>query len=197
VRYLHSEIETIERVEILSGLRKGDFDCLVGINLLREGLDLPEVSLVAILDADKEGLFRSETSLIQVMGRCARNVGGEVVMYADEITNSMKRAIYETVRRRKLQMDYNRKNNITPKTIKKEIVDLLKREIKTKTESLHLISLVREKGIRYTIEDESLIAELETEMLKSAKELEFEKAAIIRDEIKRMRETMKKKIHNP
>ncbi len=193
VRYLHSEIETIERVEILSDLRRGKFDCLVGINLLREGLDLPEVSLVAVLDADKEGFLRSETSLIQVIGRCARNVGGEVVMYANEITNSMEKAIRETERRRKLQTDYNLKNNITPKTIKKEIVDLLKREIKTKAESLHLISLVRERGIRYTIEDESLISELETEMLKSAKELEFERAAVIRDEIKRIKENMARK----
>ena len=192
VRYLHSEIETLERVEILSDLRKGKFDCLVGINLLREGLDLPEVSLVAVLDADKEGFLRSETSLIQVIGRCARNVGGEVIMYADEFTDSMQKAIKETERRRKLQTDYNIKNNITPQTIKKEIVDLLKREIKTKTESLHLVSLVREKGIRYTIEDEALIAELETEMLKSAKELEFERAAVIRDEIKRIKEKMGK-----
>ncbi len=192
VRYLHSEIETIERVEILSDLRRGKFDCLVGINLLREGLDLPEVSLVAILDADKEGFLRSETSLIQVIGRCARNISAEVVMYADEITNSMQKAIQETERRRKLQTEYNRKNNITPQTIKKEIVDLLKREIKTKAESLHLVSLVRERGIRYTIEDESLISELETEMLKAAKELEFEKAAVIRDEIKRIKEKMAK-----
>ncbi len=109
VRYLHSEIETIERVEILSDLRRGKFDCLVGINLLREGLDLPEVSLVAVLDADKEGFLRSETSLIQVIGRCARNISGEVVMYADEITNSMQKAIKETERRRKLQTDYNLK----------------------------------------------------------------------------------------
>jgi excinuclease ABC subunit B len=192
VRYLHSEIETIERVEILSDLRRGKFDCLVGINLLREGLDLPEVSLVAVLDADKEGFLRSETSLIQVIGRCARNVSGEVVMYADAFTESMKKAIKETERRRKLQMDHNRKNNITPKTIKKEIVDLIKREIKTKTESLHLVSLVREKGAKYTLEDEALISELESEMLKSAKELEFEKAAIIRDEIKRIKERMAK-----
>ncbi len=190
VRYLHSEIETIERVEILSDLRRGKFDCLVGINLLREGLDLPEVSLVAVLDADKEGFLRSETSLIQVIGRCARNISAEVVMYADEITNSMQKAIQETERRRKLQTDYNLKHNITPQTIKKEVVDLLKREIRTKTESLHLVSLVRERGIRYTIEDEALISELETEMLRSAKELEFEKAAIIRDEIKRIKEKM-------
>ena len=193
VRYLHSEIETIERVEILSDLRRGKFDCLVGINLLREGLDLPEVSLVAVLDADKEGFLRSETALIQVIGRCARNVSGEVVMYADEITDSMQKAIKETERRRKLQTEYNIKNNITPETIKKEVVDLIKREIKVKTDSLHLISVVRERGIRYTIEDESLIAELETEMLKAAKELEFEKAAIIRDEIKRIKEKMARK----
>jgi excinuclease ABC subunit B len=128
-----------------------------------------------------------------VIGRCARNVSAEVVMYADEITRSMEKAINETERRRKRQLDYNRKHKITPKTIKKEIVDLLKREIKTKTESLHLVSIVRERGIKYTIEDESLISQLETEMLKAAKELEFEKAAVIRDEIKRIKEKMKKR----
>ncbi|HIE43514.1 MAG TPA: excinuclease ABC subunit UvrB [Candidatus Omnitrophica bacterium] len=190
VRYLHSEIETIERVEILRDLRMGEFDCLVGINLLREGLDLPEVSLVAILDADKEGFLRSETSLVQVIGRCARNVAGEVIMYADEVTDSMERAIKETERRRRLQMEYNAKHNITPKTIKKAVVDLIEREKEIKSESLHLVSMIREREGRYTLEDEALIAELEAEMLKAAKGLEFEKAALIRDEIKRMKERM-------
>jgi excinuclease ABC subunit B len=121
VRYMHSEIDTLERIDILTGLRKGDFDVLVGINLLREGLDLPEVMLVAILDADKEGFLRSDTSLIQTIGRAARNVDSKVIMYADNITGSMQRAISETDRRRKIQMEYNKAHNITPKTIIKEI----------------------------------------------------------------------------
>ena len=125
VRYLHSDIDTIERIEILRDLRLGEFDVLVGINLLREGLDLPEVSLVAILDADKEGFLRSETSLIQTIGRAARNVGGQVVMYADQVTNSMQRAISETNRRRQMQMRYNKENNIDPKTIRKAVTDIL------------------------------------------------------------------------
>ncbi|MEC7293151.1 MAG: helicase-related protein, partial [Actinomycetota bacterium] len=125
VRYLHSDIDTIERIEILRDLRLGEFDVLVGINLLREGLDLPEVSLVAILDADKEGFLRSETSLIQTIGRAARNVGGQVVMYADQVTNSMQRAISETNRRRQMQMRYNEENGIDPKTIRKAVTDIL------------------------------------------------------------------------
>src|SRR5262249_46063568 len=125
VKYVHSDVETLERIRILTGLRRGDFDVLVGVNLLREGLDLPEVSLVAILDADKEGFLRSETSLIQTIGRAARNVRGEVLMYADQITGSMKRAVGETDRRRELQLEHNRKHNITPVTIKKEVKDIL------------------------------------------------------------------------
>jgi len=194
VRYLHSEIETLQRVEILRDLRKGEFDCLVGINLLREGLDLPEVSLVAILDADKEGFLRSETSLIQVIGRTARNVGGEVVMYADEVTQSMKRAIQETERRRKIQLEYNQKHNITPETIKKEVVDMIETERKYKVEAFQLAAFIREKRGKYTWEDAALIAELEEAMLEAAQEEEFEKAAQIRDEIKRIKEEMKEQL---
>src|SRR5213596_1595501 len=125
VRYLHSDIDTLERIEILRDLRLGEFDVLVGINLLREGLDLPEVSLVAIIDADKEGFLRSETSLIQTIGRAARNVDGKVLMYADTVTDSMKRAISQTQRRRKIQMEYNREHWIDPQTIRKKVSDIL------------------------------------------------------------------------
>ena len=125
VRYLHSEVDTVQRIEILRDLRLGEFDVLVGINLLREGLDLPEVSLVAIIDADKEGFLRSETSLIQTIGRAARNVDGKVLMYADTVTDSMKRAISETQRRRKIQMEFNREHNIDPQTIRRKVSDIL------------------------------------------------------------------------
>src|SRR5206468_4474263 len=125
VRYLHSEIDTIQRIEILRDLRLGEFDCLVGINLLREGLDLPEVSLVAILDADKEGFLRSETSLIQTIGRAARNVSGQVIMYADQVTDSMNRAINETNRRRQKQVEFNKEHGIEPATIRKKVSDIL------------------------------------------------------------------------
>lgn len=180
--YLHSDIDTIERMEIIRDLRSGKFDVLVGINLLREGLDLPEVSLVVILDADKEGFLRSETSMIQTIGRAARNVNGRVIMYADRITNSMDIAIKETDRRRKIQNDYNIKHNITPKSVKKDI-----REIITATKVAESEEIFKDGD--YSITNyESFILELENEMLKAADSLEFERAASIRDEIKKLKE---------
>lgn len=177
VRYLHSEIETLERIEILRDLRLGVFDVLVGINLLREGLDLPEVTLVAILDADKEGFLRSETSLVQTIGRAARNVRGKVIMYGDVITNSMQKAIDETERRRKIQIAYNQEHNITPQTIKKAvrgITDQL-REEKTTVELLPVDEALRK------------IKDLEKKMQQAAQDLEFEKAAAMRDQIRELR----------
>ncbi len=196
VRYLHSTIDTIERIEILRGLRMGDFDVLVGINLLREGLDLPEVSLVAILDADKEGFLRSEISLIQTIGRASRNVNGMVLMYADNITNSIRRAVDETNRRRKLQTAYNEKYNIIPRTISKNISDILYASgIKSKKEAKKDFS-VKERAGAFNEKKlfdmdlskiDIIISGLEEEMHLAVKELDFEKAAVIRDEIKRIK----------
>ena len=196
VRYLHSTIDTLERVEILRDLRTGVFDVLVGINLLREGLDLPEVSLVAILDADKEGFLRSEISLIQTIGRAARNINGKVIMYADSITGSIKRALSETNRRRDLQIEYNKNHNITPRTINKTISDILySKGIKTKKEVKPDFK-VSEKERRFgevklldmdPSKVATIISGLEEEMYLEARELNFEKAAIIRDEIKRIK----------
>ncbi|MDA3901050.1 MAG: excinuclease ABC subunit UvrB [Spirochaetes bacterium] len=184
-RYLHSEIETIERVEIIRDLRKGEFDVLIGINLLREGLDIPEVSLVAILDADKEGFLRSERSLIQTSGRAARNLNGSVIFYADKMTNSMKKAIDETNRRRTIQTTYNTTHNITPKTISKEIYDIIEREYSTV--DLEGDTVVAEFKSRYrtnSITDlEQLRDELKEEMLEAADKLEFENAASLRDQL--------------
>ena len=175
VEYLHSDIDTLERVEIIRDLRLGKFDVLVGINLLREGLDIPEVSLVAILDADKEGFLRSETSLIQTIGRAARNICGKVIMYADTITNSMKMAINETNRRRNIQMEYNKEHNIIPTTIKKKVRDLI--EVSKPVEE--------EKEL---VEDvELVIKRLEKEMKEASHNLDFERAAALRDEIIRCR----------
>jgi excinuclease ABC subunit B len=182
-RYLHSEIDTIERVEILRSLREGKFDVLVGVNLLREGLDLPEVSLVAILDADKEGFLRSETSLIQTIGRCARNVNAEVLLYADKVTDSMKRAIDETNRRRQIQMAYNKEHNITPETIRKAIRTGLESEIQARRVAREA---VRASEAQYT--QQELLAMLEKEMFEAAEALEFEKAAAIRDRLKQVKE---------
>lgn len=187
--YLHSEINAIERVAILRDLRMGKFDVLVGVNLLREGLDLPEVSLVAILDADKEGFLRSETSLIQTIGRTARNVNAEVILYADEITNSMKRAIDETDRRRELQIAYNKKHNITPKTIQKEI----KKGIEAEVSSHKIVyETVAESEEEYITQE--FVNELEEEMLKAAESLEFERAAELRDKIQQIHS--KNSVHN-
>lgn len=190
VRYLHSEIETIERVEILQDLRSGKFDVLVGINLLREGLDLPEVSLVAILDADKIGFLRSTIALIQTIGRAARNINGRVVMYADRISDAMKEAIEETERRRKYQIEYNKIHNIKPKTIVKNIETILerKKELEIKEETFELERLKKRYNLFNKKEKQELLKILENEMLEAAKNLEFEKAAMIRDEIKKIRE---------
>ncbi|NLX71004.1 MAG: excinuclease ABC subunit UvrB [Clostridiales bacterium] len=188
VRYLHSDIDTIERMEIIRDLRKGEFDVLVGINLLREGLDLPEVSLVAILDADKEGFLRSETSLIQTIGRAARNVNGKVIMYADSITDSMRRAINETNRRRRLQMEFNKKHGITPKTIEKGIHDIIEA---TKVAEQPADYHVDTKEKLSADDIRALIEKLEAEMRAAAEALEFEKAANLRDEILSLREQLK------
>jgi excinuclease ABC subunit B len=203
VRYLHSNIDTIQRIQTLRGLRLGDFDVLVGINLLREGLDLPEVSLVCILDADKEGFLRSETSLIQTMGRAARNVDGQVIMYADKITASMQRAIDETQRRRERQIAYNLANGINPQTIRKAVGDILsmlgldssgggapfpgkdkrrqheRDKVKTELKSLPQKELAR------------LIQTLEEEMHEAATELKFEYAARLRDEVNELRRELR------
>jgi excinuclease ABC subunit B len=187
VRYLHSDIETLERVRILRDLRKGEFDVLVGINLLREGLDLPEVSLVAVLDADKEGFLRSSGSLIQTVGRAARNVAGRAILYADKETDSMKAAIGETNRRRARQQEYNRENEITPESIKKSIGELLSSVYEH--DYAEIPQLEEEPEARYrSLEDlEAEIKALEKQMREAAKALEFEKAAELRDRLKRLR----------
>lgn len=186
VAYLHSDIKTLDRIRILTALRKGEYDVLVGVNLLREGLDLPEVSLVAILDADKEGFLRSETSLIQTIGRAARNAQGEVLMYADQITGSIKRAVGETERRRKLQLAYNQKHGITPKTIVKAIKDILPNV--DELLKLELKPIAKSKtGI------EKLIKSKEAEMRTAAKNLDFELAALLRDEIRALSKNLSDK----
>ncbi len=177
-KYLHSEIETLERIEILRDLREGKFDVLVGVNLLREGLDLPEVSLVAILDADKEGFLRSETSLVQTIGRCARNIDAQVFLYADRVTNSMQRAMTETCRRREVQLAYNTEHGITPRTIVKAIRSTLSEQISARRTARQAIGAGEDEYDR-----NELIAELEADMLTAAENLEFEKAAAIRDQI--------------
>ena len=182
VKYMHSDIKALERMEIIRSLRLGEFDVLVGINLLREGLDIPEVSLVAILDADKEGFLRSERSLIQTIGRAARNTNGKVIMYADELTDSMEKAISETNRRRQIQEKYNKDNNITPKTIQKSIRDSIK------------ASIVEQAYEEYNISKESslqeIIDKMTDEMLKYAQNMEFEKAAELRDKIKELESSL-------
>lgn len=186
VRYLHSEIDTLERVKILRDLRKGKFDALIGINLLREGLDLPEVSLVAILDADKEGFLRSSISLIQTFGRAARNVSGKAILYADEITDSMKKAIDETNRRRKIQTEYNRKNGITPQSIQKRIDELLSSIYER--DYLDYSRIAEEKEVYLSPQKrKETIERLEKMMKEATRNLEFEKAAGLRDEIKRLK----------
>jgi excinuclease ABC subunit B len=193
VRYLHSEVDTLQRIEIIRDLRLGEFDVLVGINLLREGLDLPEVSLVAILDADKEGFLRSETSLIQTIGRAARNVDGTVLMYADQVTDSMRAAISETQRRRKIQMAYNREHGIDPQSIRKKVSDILLtmavegRDTTPKKERRRRPS----RPEMPTEELERLIRSLEEEMHEAAKDLRFEYAARLRDEVVDLRKELR------
>jgi excinuclease ABC subunit B len=189
VRYLHSEVDTLERIQIIRELRLGEFDVLVGVNLLREGLDLPEVSLVAILDADKEGFLRGETSLIQTIGRAARNIRGKVVMYADKETEAMRRAIGETDRRRAIQVAYNREHGITAETIQKgisDISDFLAIESKVPTGSSRRARERRSEGMS-SEEIRRTMVELEEEMLAAADDLRFEYAAKLRDEIKALR----------
>ncbi|TEB04328.1 UvrABC system protein B [Pelotomaculum schinkii] len=185
VRYLHSDIKTIERMEILRDLRLGTFDVLVGINLLREGLDLPEVSLVAILDADKEGFLRSERSLVQTIGRAARNVDGRVIMYADQITDSMQRAIDETERRRKIQMEYNRKHGITPETVRKSVREVIEATRAAEPKAVYEIASTGKKMTKAKLKRH--IASLEKEMREAARELAFERAAQLRDMIIELR----------
>jgi excinuclease ABC subunit B len=188
-KYLHSEVDSVERVEIIRGLRSGEFDVLVGVNLLREGLDLPEVSLVAILDADKEGFLRSTTALIQTMGRAARNVNGKVILFADRVTPSMKRAIEETERRRRIQKEYNEKHGVTPQTVKRELEPSILEDA-----GLTAYEKLRKKGFEELPKSEeellTLIEKLEKEMKEAAKNWEFEKAAQLRDRIKELRKLL-------
>ncbi|MHC1738834.1 MAG: excinuclease ABC subunit UvrB [Ignavibacteriaceae bacterium] len=201
VRYIHSDIDALERVEILRDLRLGDFDVLVGVNLLREGLDLPEVSLVAIIDADKEGFLRSEKSLMQTAGRTARNANGLVIMYANKITDSMRKMIAETNRRRKLQIEYNRVNNITPQTIYKSYEEILLStsiaDVRKKEDEKPDYGLLKvaEPVLKYMSDEEKkeLLNQLTDEMFKAAKDMEFERAASLRDEIEKLKKTLKSK----
>ncbi|MDA9246358.1 excinuclease ABC subunit UvrB [Rhodobacteraceae bacterium] len=185
VRYMHSDIDTLERIEILRDLRLGTFDVLIGINLLREGLDIPECGLVAILDADKEGFLRSETSLIQTIGRAARNVEGKVIMYADKITGSIDRALNETNRRKKKQLAYNSKNGITPITIKKNVSDVLAGVFEADTDTSRITAII-EDPLKIGSNLKSHLKSLKQKMLKAAEDLDFEEAALIRDEVKRL-----------
>ncbi len=181
VQYLHSDIDTLERVRIIRELRLGVFDVLVGINLLREGLDLPEVSMVAIMDADREGFLRSETSLIQTMGRAARNVEGQAILYADVITNSIKRAMAETRRRRTIQISYNNEHGITPESVRSRIHDVL-----SSVEEVDYVTLAQVEGDFQPEDLQGTIKALEAEMMDAATRLEFERAAEIRDRIRQL-----------
>jgi excinuclease ABC subunit B len=183
--YLHSEVKTVERVEILNDLRRGNYDVVVGVNLLREGLDLPEVSLVAILDADREGFLRSETSLLQTIGRCARHINAKVILYADEITDSMRHAIDETERRRDIQIEYNEKHGIEPRTIQKDIGHGIDYEVAAWQRRVET-PVASEVGSDYITENR--VEELQMEMKEAADRLDFEKAAELRDLIKELQE---------
>ena len=198
VEYLHSDIKTLERIQVINNLRHGKIDIIVGVNLLREGLDMPEVSLVAILDADKEGFLRSETSLIQTIGRAARNINGQVLLYADNITGSIKRAIDETERRRKIQIEYNKKHGITPQTIKKHIknileefgIDINKSKQNNRTKRTKKILDLDLSGDKRPIDE--IIKDKEKKMREAAEKLEFELATILRDEIVQLSKKIKK-----
>ena len=186
--YVHSDIKTLERIQILTAFRKGTFDCLVGVNLLREGLDLPEVTLIGILDADKEGFLRSETSLIQIIGRAARNVEGRVILYAEKITGSIERAVSETNRRRAIQIAYNKEYGITPKTIIKQIKDITEH---LETDHMKAVRMNLDIDAQIFIKDPQKLLKLkEKEMSKAVKELDFETAAILRDEIVMLKEQL-------
>jgi excinuclease ABC subunit B len=190
VRYLHSDIDTVERVEILRDLRLGTFDVLVGINLLREGLDIPEVSLVAILDADKEGFLRAERSLIQTIGRAARNINGKAILYADKMTDSMRRAIDETERRRAKQIQHNLEQGITPRSVKKQIRELIDGVYSEKSAKDDLKAAAETAEVEAMSEKDlgKRIKQLEKQMLEHARNLEFEKAARVRDQLAHLRE---------
>jgi excinuclease ABC subunit B len=199
-RYIHSDVDTLERVEIMENLRKGIFDVLIGVNLLREGLDLPEVSLVAILDADKEGFLRSEKSLIQTSGRAARNLNGKVIMYADKITGSMQRAIDQTNHRREKQLKYNAENNIIPTQIKKSVSSILGEKVPDEPENKKLYSvestgIAAEPVVKYMNGEslEKLIDITRKAMKKAAKELDFIEAARLRDEMYELEQLLKTK----
>lgn len=182
--YIHSDIKTVERIQILTDFRRGEFDVLVGVNLLREGLDLPEVELVGILDADKEGFLRSDISLIQTIGRAARNVHGHVILYADNITGSMQRAIEETTRRREKQVAHNKKNNITPQTIKKAVRDISEQFVKSHTKAVVRMAEMDMATVKNTTQRKKLLSQKRKQMLEAAQNLDFETAALLRDEIK-------------
>jgi excinuclease ABC subunit B len=196
VKYLHSDVKTMERIEVITDLRKGNIDVIVGVNLLREGLDIPEVSLVAVLDADKEGFLRNEISLIQTIGRAARNVNGRVVLYADNITKSIERAVSETDRRRSIQLEYNKKNGITPKTIEKSIKNILEqfgldpKKVKSRKRSEKILEIDLKGDDRPMKE---ILKDKKLKMKEAADKLEFELAAILRDEIDQLEKELKKK----
>jgi excinuclease ABC subunit B len=190
-RYLHSEVETLDRIKILRDLRRGEFDVLIGINLLREGLDLPEVSLVAILDADKEGYLRSATSLIQTIGRCARHISGRAILYADVRTGSMNQAISETNRRREKQLAYNQENNITPESIVKSVDMELARIVEADYVTIPIDEAALDSaasGVKTEAQLAELLKQLETQMREAAKKFEFEKAAQLRDRIRSLKQ---------
>ncbi|MBQ6566131.1 MAG: UvrB/UvrC motif-containing protein, partial [Treponema sp.] len=191
VKYIHSEIDTFERVEILKSLRSGETDVLIGINLLREGIDLPEVSFIAILDADKIGFLRSTTSLIQIIGRAARNAGGSVVMYADRMSDAMKEAIDETKRRRQIQEAYNKEHGITPRTIKKAVEDILEHEKEDaeQTAAVQLSALKKSTNLLVPAQRRKLLEALKKEMMEAADHLDYEQAAVYRDQIQEIEKT--------